>query len=99
MRSGEASFATFSGGVAPSILVMHALRSYFLGEFERAGVNFAARPSGEFHGMSDRVLYAVALKRSSQHFVQGVVGHCLRAWRWRANHQHEIATRLQPVGR
>ena len=46
MRSGDATFATFSGGAISSALAMLAFRSYFLGEVERSCVNFPARPPG-----------------------------------------------------
>ena len=96
-RSGEASFRQRSGGgrrqSSPS-----SPRQLLSGELERAGIDLAARPAGKLDRMRHRILDAVALQARSQQIVQLVRGHRLRIRRWRADHQHEFAARLQRVG-
>jgi len=52
--AGETTLARFSGGETPSVFAIGFPGAYILGEFQRAGIDLAARPAGYFDRMRDR---------------------------------------------
>ena len=65
---------------------------------QRAGIDFAARMSGDLECLRHRVLDAAALQGGTQHVVEGFGADHAGILRRRADHQHEFAARLQRVG-
>src|SRR5262245_54053576 len=90
-RSGEGSF----GGARSVFAIAAAL---LFREFERAGIDLAARPARQFDGVRYRVLDAVMRELVAQEIVERVARQCLRIRRWRPDHQYELAARLQRSG-
>src|SRR5205814_4740554 len=94
-RAGEARPAEPSGGV-PSVFAIVA--SGFFREFQRAGIDLAARPPGKLDGMRHAVLDAVVRQRRTQEVVEIVLRHDPLIGARRADHEHELATGFQRVG-
>src|SRR6185437_9765167 len=102
-RSGDASFlgavfcAVFLGTVR-SIFAMAALEVFrtAFGQFQRTGVDLAARPARQQDRMRDRILDAVIGELGAQDLVERVRRQHLCVCGGRADDQHEFAACLEP---
>src|SRR4051812_16840046 len=90
MRSGAATFAGVPAGAMSSIFAIAIPCMMLFGEFERAGVDFAAGPAGQLDRLRDRILDAVALQGRAQQFVELGLRHDLRVRSRRTNHHNEL---------